>query len=140
MIPTEVKDELDNMSEYYKKYNSHLLGDYVELELQEKRIVAENDSFIVVVPYWALWPFETLLISKTHLKSIQEFNDKQKLDLAAILKILTTKYDNLSLHSLWVFIKLHLNVLMNKMNVHGSICILPSIVTFSYCQKILCGI
>lgn len=96
VIPTKVKDELDNMSEYYKKYNSHLLGDYVELELQEKkRIVAENDSFIVVVPYWALWPFETLLISKTHLKSIQEFNDKQKLDLAAILKILTTKYDNL---------------------------------------------
>ena len=110
---------------------------------KKKRIVAENDSFIVVVPYWALWPFETLLISKTHLKSIQEFNDKQKLDLAAILKILTTKYDNLfntSFLILWVFIKLHLNVLMNKMNVHGSICILPSIVTFSYCEKILCGI
>ena len=46
---------------------------------KKKRIVAENDSFIVVVPYWALWPFETLLISKTHLKSIQEFNDKQNL-------------------------------------------------------------
>lgn len=96
VIPTEVRDELTNMREYFEKYNTYLLQDYVELEIQEKqRIVAQNDNFIVVVPYWALWPFETLLISKTHLKSIKEFNDKQKEDLADILKVLTTKYDNL---------------------------------------------
>ncbi|EMG46856.1 Galactose-1-phosphate uridylyltransferase [Candida maltosa Xu316] len=95
-IPSEVQDELTNMEKYYKEHNSHLLEDYVKLELQEKqRIVADNDSFIVVVPYWALWPFETLLIAKTHLKSIRDFNDKQKTDLAQILKVLTTKYDNL---------------------------------------------
>ena len=96
VVPTEVEDELNNMEKYYKENSSHLLGDYVQLEMQEKvRIVAENDSFIVVVPYWALWPFETLLISKEHLKSIRDFTDKHKYDLASILKTLTIKYDNL---------------------------------------------
>ncbi|CAI5758940.1 unnamed protein product [Candida verbasci] len=95
-IPTEVNEELTNMEKYHEENSSHLLGDYVKLELQEKeRIVAENDSFLIVVPYWALWPFETLVISKEHLHSIAEFNDTQKQDLASILKILTTKYDNL---------------------------------------------
>lgn len=96
VIPTEVDHEITNMSKYLKEHKSHMLGDYVQLELKEKeRIVLQNDSFIVVVPYWALWPFETLLISKDHLKSTQDFNDKHKEDLSSILKKLTTKYDNL---------------------------------------------
>ncbi|KAG7660417.1 GAL7 [[Candida] subhashii] len=96
MVPTEVEEELQNMTEYYNTNKTHLFGDYVELEIKEKeRIVAENDSFLVVVPYWALWPFETLLISKEHLRSTEDFNDKHKEDLASILKVLTTKYDNL---------------------------------------------
>lgn len=96
MIPTEVNKEINSMTNYYNENHTHLLDDYVKLELKERvRIVCENESFIVVVPFWALWPFETLLISKQHLKSIIEFNDKQKTDLAAILKVLTTKYDNL---------------------------------------------
>lgn len=95
-IPTEVDHEITNMTKYHTEHHSHMLGDYVQLEIKEKeRIVLENDSFIVVVPYWALWPFETLLISKEHLRSIQDFNDKHKKDLAIILKKLTTKYDNL---------------------------------------------
>ncbi|QPG75507.1 galactose-1-phosphate uridyl transferase [Brettanomyces nanus] len=95
-IPTEVDTELKNLTKYKETYHSDLLGDYVKLEMQEKkRIVLENDSFIVVVPYWALWPFETMVISKEHLHSLQEFNDNQKNDLASILKKLTIKYDNL---------------------------------------------
>lgn len=95
-VPTEVSHELTNMNEYFKKNESHLLGDYVKLELVKKeRIVLQNDSFLVVVPYWALWPFETLLISKNHLHSIEEFNEYEKADLASIMKKLTTKYDNL---------------------------------------------
>lgn len=96
VVPTEVRHEIQNMGKYYEQNKSHMLGDYVELELQEReRIVAENDSFLVVVPYWALWPFETLLISKEHLVSIAKFTDKHKQDLAAIIKELTTRYDNL---------------------------------------------
>lgn len=95
-VPTEVLREFLNMSKYYSKHSSHMLGDYVKLELQEQiRLVLENDSFIVVVPYWATWPFETLLISKEHLKSLEEFNAKHITDLANILKRLTIKYDNL---------------------------------------------
>ncbi|KAK6457881.1 galactose-1-phosphate uridyl transferase [Scheffersomyces xylosifermentans] len=96
IVPTEVDHELHNMQEYYHENHSHMLGDYVRLELEEKeRVVVENDSFVAVVPYWALWPFETLLMSKEHLRSTQDFNEKHKLDLADILKKLTTKYDNL---------------------------------------------
>lgn len=96
VIPTEVSHEITNMAKYRHQHLTHLLGDYVQLEIAEKtRVVAQNDSFIVVVPYWALWPFETLLIAKEHLKSLSDFSDKHKLDLAAILKTLTTKYDNL---------------------------------------------
>ncbi|KAK6464769.1 galactose-1-phosphate uridyl transferase [Scheffersomyces coipomensis] len=96
VVPTEVDHELENMGNYHRKYHSHLLGDYIKLELEEKeRVVLENDSFIVVVPYWALWPFETLVMSKEHLTSTADFNEKHKTDLASILKKLTTKYDNL---------------------------------------------
>jgi len=95
-IPSEVDHLLKNLLKYYQKHKSHLLQDYIKLEQRKKeRIILENKSFIVVVPYWALWPFETLLISKIHLKSIEEFNEDQKLDLANILKKLTIKYDNL---------------------------------------------
>ncbi|CAK9438545.1 uncharacterized protein LODBEIA_P27690 [Lodderomyces beijingensis] len=95
-VPSEVDDELVNMSKYFHENHSHFLGDYVQLELQEKsRLVAENDSFIVAVPYWALWPFETLLISKEHVKSLRDFTEKHRSDLCQILKTLTTKYDNL---------------------------------------------
>lgn len=95
-VPYEVQRELESMGEYYGQHHSHMLGDYVKLELAKReRLVAENDSFVVVVPYWAVWPFETMVLSKKHLKSIQEFDSKQVEDLASIVKVLTTKYDNL---------------------------------------------
>ena len=96
IIPLEVKEELLNMNAYHKTHGSHLLGDYVQLELKHRqRVVCENESFLVVVPYWALWPFETLLVSKEHLRSTEDFTESHKADLASILKTLTTKYDNL---------------------------------------------
>lgn len=98
VVPTEVLHELKNMKKYAANGATklHMLGDYVELEIQEKtRIVLQNDSFIVVVPYWALWPFETLLIAKEHLRSLKDFTNKHIEDLATIMKQLTIKYDNL---------------------------------------------
>lgn len=96
ITPLEVLLELQNMAIYYKKYGTHLLGDYVKLELKHRqRIVCENDLFLCVVPYWALWPFETMVVAKEHLRLTQDFSSKHKEDLAAILKEVTTKYDNL---------------------------------------------
>ena len=95
-IPSEVSQELKSFAKYEHDHKTHLLSDYVKLELQEKsRLVLENDTFMVVVPYWAVWPFETMIVSKRKIAFVSEFNDKQKSDLASILKKLTTKYDNL---------------------------------------------
>ena len=95
-IPSEVSQELKSFDKYKREHNIDLFADYVKLESREKsRVVVENESFIVVVPYWAIWPFETLVISKKKLASISQFNQMVKEDLASILKQLTIKYDNL---------------------------------------------
>ncbi|KAG0370360.1 galactose-1-phosphate uridyl transferase [Gamsiella multidivaricata] len=59
------------------------------------RIVCENDSFMCVVPFWATWPFETLVLSKSHLARLSDMNNTQKQDLANILRRITCRYDNL---------------------------------------------
>jgi UDPglucose--hexose-1-phosphate uridylyltransferase len=64
------------------------------LMLQE-RIVTENGDWVVVVPYWAVWPYETMLLPKIHLKRFTDLNSNQRDSLAAIMKVLTSKYDNL---------------------------------------------
>ena len=61
----------------------------------KERIVVETEHWVALVPYWAIWPFETLLLPKTHVKRLTELSDEQSKDLAVILKKLTTKYDNL---------------------------------------------
>ncbi|MEO8151336.1 MAG: UDP-glucose--hexose-1-phosphate uridylyltransferase [Bacteroidia bacterium] len=99
-LPSEIMKEDKTQSEYYKKHNKTLLQDYLQLELkQQERIVCENESFIVLVPFWAIWPYETMIISRRHIKSITEFNEKETAALADILKRLTTRYDNLFLTS-----------------------------------------
>ncbi|SCU78278.1 LAME_0A03950g1_1 [Lachancea meyersii CBS 8951] len=95
-VPSEVEQEFRAFKKYLHQHSSHLMGDYITLELQEReRIVLENETFLVVVPYWAVWPFETLVVSKPHLTSLVEFSDAQRKDLALIIKQLTVKYDNL---------------------------------------------
>ena len=65
-----------------------------ELEKKE-RIVVETEHWVAVVPYWAVWPFETLLLPKVHVKRLTELTEVQAKDLAVILKKLATKYDKL---------------------------------------------
>ncbi len=95
-IPTELNKELKSFQKYYEKYNTHLLEDYLKLELtKKKRIIVENESFVALVPYWAVWPFESMIISKQKVPSIENFTEIQINDLADIIKRLTVKYDNL---------------------------------------------
>ena len=85
-----------SLDKYASKHDSCLLCDYLQLERsRQKRIVCENSSFAVVVPFWAVWPFETLLISKRHLGAMPDLNDAERNHLADIMKQLTTRYDNL---------------------------------------------
>jgi len=81
---------------YYKEHKRPMLLDYVQLEIEKKeRLVIENKFWVVVVPYWAVWPFETMLLPKRHVLRIEDISADEIEDLASILKKLLTKYDNL---------------------------------------------
>lgn len=95
-IPIEPSKELKNFKKYFKKHKRSLLSDYLKLELKlNERIVYENNSFVVLVPFWAIWPYETLIISKRKIANIAQFKSDEKKDFANALKVITTKYDNL---------------------------------------------
>ena len=95
-IPDEPAKELKQFTDHFKKNGRTLLSDYLNLELKKKeRIVVENDDFVVLVPFWAFWPFETLLISKRPFGRFTELTDSEKDSLSDIIKKITIKYDNL---------------------------------------------
>jgi UDPglucose--hexose-1-phosphate uridylyltransferase len=95
-VPDEPAAETASQREYREKNGSCLLCDYVATETKERaRIVCENEDFLAVVPWWAVWPFETLVLSKQHFGSLSDFGDRQRDSLADILKQTTTRYDNL---------------------------------------------
>ena len=95
-IPQEVQKKVVRQKSYWDQNNSSLLGDYLKQELNSKeRIVLENESFVALVPYWAVWPFEAMIVPKRHVTSILELSQQEVSDYASILKALTTRYDNL---------------------------------------------
>jgi UDPglucose--hexose-1-phosphate uridylyltransferase len=95
-IPNEPRKEQESFFDYLQDHRRCLLCDYCELESKSReRIVCENDLFIAVVPFWATWPFETLLLSKRHRTDIEALGPVERAALADILKRLSTRYDNL---------------------------------------------
>jgi len=95
-IPTLVATTQNNFKKYYDKHGSTLLGDYLKKEIEKsERIVLENEAFVVLVPFWATWPYETMIISKRNVSNILEFSEEEKKMYATILKELTIRYDNL---------------------------------------------
>ncbi|PLV58268.1 galactose-1-phosphate uridylyltransferase [Erwinia sp. B116] len=95
-LPNEVRREDDLQRAYYAKHSSPMLVDYSARERQDgSRTVVETEHWLAVVPWWAAWPFETLLLPKAHVKRLTDLNDAQRDDLALALKKLTSRYDNL---------------------------------------------
>lgn len=95
-LPNEPRIKDDNLREYYRKHGRPMLQDYVEKELQKReRVVYENDEWVVVVPYWAVWPFETMVMPKRQFQRFDGIDGKQKEALARTLQVLVAKYDNL---------------------------------------------
>ncbi len=95
-IPQVPQKELDHQKAYFHRHGSCLLCDYLEREIEaEERLVAQNDSFVALVPFWAVWPFETMVLPRRHAASLSELHDTEKNDLADIMKRLGTRYDNL---------------------------------------------
>lgn len=94
-IPNEPAKELKQQIEYFKNYDETLLSDYLDLELDlDERIVVRNDHFVVLVPYWAFWPFETLLLSRRPFSRLTDMTEDEKEGLADIIKQITVRYDN----------------------------------------------
>ena len=95
-IPTEIVKKTATQKAFFKKEGVSLLTKYVEQELKEgTRIISENDSFVTLVPFWAVWPYEAMIVPKRHMSNISELTAKEKEDFAQQLKTLTQKYDAL---------------------------------------------
>ena len=95
-LPNEVAVEDLNQRTYFAGHGRPLLLDYADHEIEKgERIVAQNDGWIAVVPYWAVWPYEILLLPLTPVKRLTDLTDDLRQQLASILKELLTRYDNL---------------------------------------------
>ena len=95
-IPVEVQKKTEHQKKYWNKNKRSLLGDYLQQELEQKeRIVLKNDHFVTLVPYWAIWPYETMIIARRHMQHIGQLTSEEEKAYAEILKQLTIKYDNL---------------------------------------------
>jgi len=93
-IPNEPALELAAQLAYFEQHRVSLLSAYLELELQQKqRIVAENETWVVLVPFWAVWPFETLVLPKRTVASLSDLTHPERDGLAAILQRLTSGYN-----------------------------------------------
>ena len=95
-VPNVPAREEQMQRAYLTEHGRCLLCDYTALETKlGERIVCENDSLLVVVPFWAVWPFEAMLLSKRHMTAMDELEDDERTALADILRQITTRYDNL---------------------------------------------
>jgi UDPglucose--hexose-1-phosphate uridylyltransferase len=94
-IPNEPAREQRSLANYLHRHNRCLLCDYAAYELTRERLIYENDAFLVLVPFWAVWPFETLIISQRHLPDLSHFDAKTSRRLAETLQPITRGYDQL---------------------------------------------
>jgi UDPglucose--hexose-1-phosphate uridylyltransferase len=95
-LPNEPAKELAQQRDYAADHGRCLLCDYLEVELADgTRIVQENETFVALVPFWAVWPFETLVLPRTHLGALPELDSRDRDGLADMLGRLTRRYNRL---------------------------------------------
>jgi UDPglucose--hexose-1-phosphate uridylyltransferase len=95
-VPDEPAAETLAQHEHLTRTGHCLLCDYLaDEQAANERIIFENEHFAAIVPWWATWPFEALLVSRRHLGALPEFNEGERDSLADALKRLTTRFDNL---------------------------------------------
>src|SRR5262249_13775480 len=93
-IPDAPSKELLCQRDYHRTRNSCLLCDYIRLEDQQAlRTIFADSDFVILVPFWATWPFETLICSRRHIATFLDFNDGELISLSRVLKGITTAYD-----------------------------------------------
>ncbi|HTX36700.1 MAG TPA: UDP-glucose--hexose-1-phosphate uridylyltransferase [Bryobacteraceae bacterium] len=95
-IPNEIVKEENAQRNWRESRRACLLCDYLRLEkAAQERIVEENQGFVALVPFWAVWPFEIMLLSKRHMTGIDKLNPAERRGLAEILRNVTGRYDRL---------------------------------------------
>jgi UDPglucose--hexose-1-phosphate uridylyltransferase len=95
-LPSLPAKELAACREYTTRRGGCLLCDYLTVELQQStRIVCENESLAAIVPFWAVWPFEIMVLPRRHVSALSDFTPGETRDLADILRRVTTRFDNL---------------------------------------------
>ncbi len=95
-LTNELARENSAQLSYSHERAACLLCDYLAIERKAAaRIICENDAFTALVPFWAVWPFETMILSRRHSAALDEFSDDERTALADILNRITTRYDNL---------------------------------------------
>ena len=96
-VPGEAQKKLDQQKKYWEETGNSLLGDYLnqELEQPEQRLICQNDDFVALVPFWAVWPYELMIVPIRHFQSIAQMTTAEQKSFAEILKRATTRMDNL---------------------------------------------
>ena len=95
-VPVEPAKEDVQQRAYFARHQRPLLLDYLAEEVRRgERLVIQNRHWVVVVPYWAVWPFEVLLLPRRHVTALPDLGGDERDALADILKRLTARYDNL---------------------------------------------
>lgn len=95
-VPGEPAKELAQQRAYRERNGKCLLCTYLELELTlRERIICENDHFVALVPFWAVWPFETLVLPRRHCGALPALCDPERDALADLFRLVTVRYDNL---------------------------------------------
>jgi len=95
-LPNEPAKELARQTEYFNEYHRSMLADYLgEEERLQDRLLAANERFTALVPFWGFWPFETLVIAHRPVSRLVDLDAADVSALAQILKLVTTRYDNL---------------------------------------------
>lgn len=95
-LPNEPEKENNHQQRYFDSFGKPLLLEYLEQELVSgERIVLQNLHWVALVPYWAVWPYEILLMPRQHILRFSDLSDPQRDSLAEIMKVLLVRYDNL---------------------------------------------
>ena len=95
-MPNEPAKEDREQLAYLRQRGSLLLSDYLNLEIERnERVVVQNDDWVALVPFWATWPYEVLLVPRRHVLRLPDLADSERTSLAEIMKRLLTRYDNL---------------------------------------------
>ena len=95
-LSNEIVKEQASQAAWLGERGACLLCEYARMEAANReRVVEENEGFMAVVPFWAIWPFETMLLSKRHVAAMDELTDAERNQLAEILNRVTARYDRL---------------------------------------------